>query len=50
MTYLHLSRSKRQRDTGQVLLTIAGLITGFGVASCCGLPFILATLGLRTAY
>jgi mercuric ion transport protein len=33
-----------------VLLTLAGLAAAFGVASCCGLPFLLATLGLGTAW
>jgi mercuric ion transport protein len=33
-----------------VLLTLAGLAAAFGVASCCGLPFMLATLGLGTAW
>jgi mercuric ion transport protein len=32
------------------VLTIAGLLSAFGVASCCGLPFLLATLGLGTAW
>jgi mercuric ion transport protein len=33
-----------------VLLTAGGLAAAFAVASCCGLPFILATLGLGTAW
>jgi mercuric ion transport protein len=33
-----------------VLLTAGGLTAAFAVASCCGLPFILATLGLGTAW
>jgi mercuric ion transport protein len=38
------------RGVGAVLLTLAGLAAAFGVASCCGLPFLLATLGLGTAW
>jgi mercuric ion transport protein len=38
------------RGAGAVLLTLAGLAAAFGVASCCGLPFPLATLGLGTAW
>jgi mercuric ion transport protein len=38
------------RGAGPVLLTLAGLVAAFGVASCCGLPFMLATLGLGTAW
>jgi mercuric ion transport protein len=38
------------RGAGAVLLTLAGLAAAFGVASCCGLPFLLATLGLGTAW
>ena len=38
------------RGFGAVLLTLGGLAAAFGVASCCGLPFMLATLGLGTAW
>ncbi|MGH7040929.1 MAG: mercuric transporter MerT family protein [Acetobacteraceae bacterium] len=38
------------RGSGAVLLTAGGLAAAFAVASCCGLPFILATLGLGTAW
>src|SRR5215469_14824332 len=38
------------RGSGAVLLTLGGLAAAFGVASCCGLPFMLATLGLGTAW
>jgi mercuric ion transport protein len=38
------------RGVGAVALTAAGLIAAFGVASCCGLPFLLATAGLGTAW
>ena len=35
---------------GAVLLTASGLMAAFGVASCCALPFLLATAGLGTAW
>lgn len=38
------------RGAGAVVLTTAGLVAAFGVASCCGLPFLLATAGLGTAW
>jgi mercuric ion transport protein len=38
------------RDTGATLLTLSGLAAAFGVASCCGLPFLLATAGLSSAW
>ena len=33
-----------------MLFTFAGLVAAFRVASCCGPPFMLATLGLGTAW
>jgi len=44
------SRDRSTRGFGAVLLTLGGLIAAFGVASCCGLPLMLATLGLGTAW
>lgn len=38
------------RDTGATLLTVSGLAAAFGVASCCGLPFLLATIGISSAW
>ncbi len=38
------------RGAGAVLLTLTGLVAAFGVASCCGLPLLLATFGLGTAW
>ena len=38
------------RGAGAVVLTAAGLAAAFGVASCCGLPLLLATTGLGTAW
>ncbi|WBO61017.1 mercuric transporter MerT family protein [Acidocella sp. MX-AZ03] len=32
------------------MLTLSGVAAAFGVASCCGLPFLLATLGLSSAW
>lgn len=48
-----LSDAPEDRPAGgasAVLLTAAGLAAAFGVASCCGLPFLLATAGLGTAW
>ena len=36
--------------TGSLLLTASGLAAAFGLASCCGLPFLLASAGLGTAW
>ena len=44
------SRDQPARGSSAVLLTLGGLVAAFGVASCCGLPFMLATLGLGTAW
>jgi mercuric ion transport protein len=38
------------RDTGATLLTLGGVAAAFGVASCCGLPFLLATFGVSSAW
>ena len=40
----------RAMGTGSALLTLGGLAAAFGVASCCGLPFLLATAGIGTAW
>jgi mercuric ion transport protein len=50
MADIPASDSSRAIGTGSVLLTISGLAAAFGVASCCGLPFLLATAGLGTAW
>ncbi|MDE8347484.1 MAG: mercuric transporter MerT family protein [Acidocella sp.] len=42
--------SRPLRDTGATLLTFSGLAAAFGVASCCGLPFLLATMGIGSAW
>jgi mercuric ion transport protein len=44
------ANGSRTAGTGSVLLTFTGLAAAFGVASCCGLPFLLATAGLSTAW
>ncbi len=38
------------RDTGATVLTLGGVAAAFGVASCCGLPFLLATIGVSSAW
>jgi mercuric ion transport protein len=35
---------------GAVLLAAAGLAGSFGVAACCALPFLLAGVGIETAW
>ncbi len=45
-----LSDHQQLRDTGATLLTLGGVAAAFGVASCCGLPFLLATFGLSSAW
>jgi mercuric ion transport protein len=42
--------ASRAVGPGSVLLTVSGLVAAFGVASCCGLPFLLETAGLGTAW
>jgi mercuric ion transport protein len=43
-------RGQPTRGFGALLLTLGGVVAAFGVASCCGLPFMLATVGLGTAW
>jgi mercuric ion transport protein len=50
MADIPTNSSTRAVGTGSVLLTFSGLAAAFGVASCCGLPFLLATAGLGTAW
>jgi mercuric ion transport protein len=50
MADIPASGSLRAVGTGSVLLTVSGVAAAFGVASCCGLPFLLATVGLGTAW
>jgi mercuric ion transport protein len=50
MADIPTNSSSRAVGTGSVLLTLSGLAAAFGVASCCGLPFFLATAGLGTAW
>jgi hypothetical protein len=44
------TQDRPARATGLILLILARLVAAFGVASCCGLPFMLVTLGLETAW
>ena len=44
------SGPRKPASPAPALLTFAGLAAAFGVAACCGLPFILAGLGLGTAW
>jgi mercuric ion transport protein len=42
--------SSPARPTGAALSTLGGLAAAFGAASCCGLPLLLASLGLGSAW
>ena len=44
------SNVRSVRDTGATVLTLGGVAAAFGVASCCGLPFLLATIGVSSAW
>jgi mercuric ion transport protein len=50
MADLSVRDSSAATGTGSLLLTVSGLAATFGVASCCGLPFLLASAGLGTAW
>lgn len=50
MTHIPAKGPSSAVGTGSVLLTMSGLTAAFGVASCCGLPFVLATAGIGTAW
>lgn len=43
-------RSARTPGSVAALLTLGGIGAAFGLASCCALPFLLAGLGLGTAW
>ena len=43
-------RSQGAAGSGAVFLTATGLVTAFGAAACCGLPIVLAGLGLGSAW
>lgn len=45
-----ISPDRTTQGVGAVVLALGGLGAAFGVASCCGLPFLLATAGLGTAW
>jgi len=41
---------ERPRASGAALLTLGGLVAAFGVASCCALPLLFATIGIGAAW
>lgn len=41
---------REARSASATLFTLGGIGAAFGVASCCGLPFLLASLGLSSAW
>lgn len=47
---LDVPAQTRSPGRGAVVLTLGGLAAAFGVASCCGLPFLLAGAGIGTAW
>lgn len=38
------------KETGALLLSLGGLAAGFGAASCCALPMLLAGAGLGSTW
>lgn len=50
MTELHELRPRRLPDAAPGLLTATGIAAAFGAAACCGLPLVLASAGLGTAW
>ena len=44
------NESSANCSTRTALLTLAGLAAAFGAASCCGLPLLLASLGIGSAW
>lgn len=44
------NKESRGRPAGMALATVGGLAAAFGAASCCGLPLMLASLGLGSAW
>jgi mercuric ion transport protein len=45
-----MNERSSSRPTGTALLTLAGLAAAFAAASCCGLPLVLASLGIGSAW
>jgi mercuric ion transport protein len=43
-------RNRPARGAGPVLLTAGGVAAAFAVASCCGLPLLMAGLGMGTVW
>ena len=39
-----------KRPTSVTLLTLTGIAAAFGAAACCGLPLLLATAGIGSAW
>lgn len=48
--YLSVSRIPKRPFPGAEFLTLWGLAAAFGLAACCALPLLLATLDLSTAW
>lgn len=43
-------RPTPMRDTGALVVAFGGLAAAFGAASCCGLPLLLGSVGLGSAW
>lgn len=50
MSEIAMPRKDEAPGTGAALLTVGGLAAAFGVASCCALPLLLATLGISAGW
>lgn len=50
MTELHDKPRLRQPGVAPGLFTATGIASAFGAAACCGLPLVLASAGLGTAW
>lgn len=44
------SSASAPKGLGSASLTFGGIAAAFGVASCCGLPIVLASLGIGSAW
>lgn len=44
------SSARRSKGLGSASLAFGGIAAAFGVASCCGLPIVLASLGIGSVW
>lgn len=50
MTASERTTSSRWRDWGPVAFSVGGLGTAFAAATCCGLPLVLGSFGVGSAW